>query len=102
MRRLLYVAMFFGVIFVKSTLVLAVNEGVLPTTIENSLGMKFILIPAGEFLMGSDESADVLSEAYLQYEHRRVSELGDEAPVHRVRIPQAFYLGQFEVTVGQF
>ena len=102
MRRLLYAAVFFGVILFRSTLVLAVNEGILPSTIENSLGMKFILVPAGEFLMGSDESADVLSKAYPQYERRRVSELGDEAPVHRVRITQAFYLGQFEVSVKQF
>jgi formylglycine-generating enzyme required for sulfatase activity len=64
--------------------------------------MKFILVPAGEFLMGSDESPDVLSKDYPQYERRRVQELWDEAPVHRVRITQSFYLSQFEVTVGQF
>jgi formylglycine-generating enzyme len=81
---------------------LAVDQGAPPAVIENSLGMKFVLVPGGEFLMGSDESPDVLSKAYLQYERRRVLELGDEAPVHRVRITQAFYLGQFEVSVGQF
>ncbi len=52
--------------------------------------------------MGSDESPDVLSKDYPQYERRRVQELGDEAPIHQVRITQPFYLGQFEVTVGQF
>lgn len=31
-----------------------------------------------------------------------VVELGDEAPVRRVRITQAFYLRQFEVTIEQF
>jgi formylglycine-generating enzyme len=81
---------------------LAVDHDAPPAVIENSLGMKFVLVPGGEFLMGSDESPDVLSKAYPQYERRRVLELGDEAPVHRVRITQAFYLGQFEVSVGQF
>ncbi len=64
--------------------------------------MKFVLVPAGEFVLGSDEPPDVLSKAYPQYERRRAGELGDEAPVHRVRITQPFYLGQFEVSVGQF
>ena len=73
-----------------------------PQATENSLGMKFVLIPSGEFLMGSDESPDALAAAYPQYERRRFLELGDEAPVHRVRITHAFYLGQHEVTVGQF
>ncbi len=78
------------------------DHGAAPAAIENTLGMKFVLVPAGEFVMGSNESPDVLSEAYSQYERRRVQELGDEAPVHRVRITQPFYLGQFEVSVGQF
>lgn len=70
--------------------------------IENSLGMKFVRVPAGEFMMGSDESPETLAKAYPQYEPRRFVELGDEAPRHKVRISLSFYLGQFEVTVGQF
>jgi hypothetical protein len=70
--------------------------------------MKFVLVPAGEFLMGSDESPEVLSKAYPQYErHRvleigdeafehRVLEIGDEAPEHRVRITQAFDLASLK------
>ena len=73
-----------------------------PRVIENSLGMKFVRVPAGEFLMGSDESPESLARAYPQYERDRFEKLGDEAPVHRVRITRPFYLGQFEVTVGQF
>ena len=69
---------------------------------ENSLGMKFVRVPAGEFLMGSDESPDSLARAYPRYGRERLLELGDEAPVHRVRITRPFYLGQYEVTVGQF
>jgi sulfatase modifying factor 1 len=74
----------------------------LPKPIENRLGMKFVLIPAGEFMMGSDESPESLAKSYPQYERARFLELGDEAPVHKVRITKAFYLGQHEVTVGQF
>ena len=46
---------------------------------ENSIGMKFTHIPAGEFMMGSDES-------------------GDEQPVHKVKISKPFYLGTYPVT----
>ncbi len=71
-------------------------------TLENSLGMRFVRIPAGEFLMGSDASPAQLAQAYPQYDVKRFELLADEAPVHRVRITRPFYLGQFEVTVGQF
>ncbi|HJV88531.1 MAG TPA: formylglycine-generating enzyme family protein [Noviherbaspirillum sp.] len=70
--------------------------------IENSLDMKFVLVPAGEFMMGSDESPQALAKAYPQYDPHRFTLLSDEAPVHKVRITKAFYMGQYEVTVGQF
>jgi formylglycine-generating enzyme required for sulfatase activity len=53
-------------------------------TFVNSLGMAFVLIPAGEFMMGSDDG---------DY---------DEKPVHKVSISQPFYLGKYEVTQGQW
>lgn len=71
-------------------------------TMRNALGMKFVLVPAGEFMMGSEESPETLAQAYPQYEHQRLLDLKDEAPVHKVRITRAFHLGQHEVTVGQF
>lgn len=73
-----------------------------PRIIENSLGMKLVRIPAGEFMMGSAESPAALAQAFPGYEPERFTQLQDEAPVHRVRISRAFYLGQHEVTVGQF
>ncbi len=53
----------------------------------NSIEMKLVLIPAGEFLMGSAEG-DVEAEAF-------------EKPQHRVRITRPFYMLTTEVTVGQ-
>ena len=50
--------------------------------------MKLVLIPAGEFLMGSPESD---TDATAR-----------EKPQHRVRITRPFYLGVTEVTQGQY
>lgn len=73
-----------------------------PAVLENSLGMKFVRVPAGEYLMGSEETAQALARDYPHYAQWRFAELADEAPVHRVRISRPFLLGQHEVTVGQF
>ena len=73
-----------------------------PAQVDNTLGMRFVLVPAGEFLMGSDEPPESMARDYPGYEWTRFLKLSDEAPVHRVRITRAFYLGQHEVTVGQF
>jgi sulfatase modifying factor 1 len=70
--------------------------------IENTVGMKFVLVPAGEFLMGSDESPESLALDYPNYPRERLVKLKDEAPVHAVRITRPFFLGKYEVTVGQF
>ena len=59
-----------------------------PKTITNSIGMKLVLIPAGEFLMGSPDSDKDARD--------------DEKPQHRVRITRPFYLGVTEVTQGQY
>ncbi|MCE5182757.1 MAG: formylglycine-generating enzyme family protein [Betaproteobacteria bacterium] len=78
------------------------SGGASPQAVENMLGMKFVLVPSGEFMMGSEESAESFAKAYPQYDRKRFLELGDEAPVHKVRITRPFYLEQYEVTVGQF
>ncbi len=54
----------------------------------NSIGMKLLLIPAGEFMMGSSDSDKDASD--------------DEKPQHQVRITRPFYLGVTEVTQGQY
>lgn len=57
-------------------------------SIANSIGMEFILIPAGEFEMGSQSR-----------EKRRKLW---ESPVHRVSIKKPFYLGRYPVTQKQW
>jgi formylglycine-generating enzyme required for sulfatase activity len=64
-----------------------------PVITENSLGMKLVLIPAGEFNMGSDEAIEALRAAYPQMVDKRFDELRDEAPRHPVQITRAFFLG---------
>ena len=59
-----------------------------PVEYTNFIGMKFMLIPAGEFLMGSPESEKDRAHT--------------EGPVHQVRISKAFYLGVYEVTQEQY
>jgi len=57
----------------------------IPTvTYENSIGMEFVLVPAGSFLMGADREIEVAGAS--------------ELPQHEVRIDKPFYLGKFEVT----
>ena len=58
-------------------------------TYTNSIGMEFVLIPAGTFWMGSDEDHD----------H---DALEDEKPRHEVEISRSFYLGRYTVTQAQW
>ena len=66
------------------------------------LGMVFVRIPAGEFWMGSDLDPAALARALPTMEAQRFAELVDEQPRHRVRLTRPYWLGQQEVTVGQF
>jgi len=69
---------------------------------ENSIGMKLVLIPEGEFVMGSSETTDALAAAYPEYSRERLLDIKDESPAHKVQITRPFYFGKHEVTVGQF
>jgi len=69
---------------------------------ENSLGMQFVKIPSGDFMMGTDENPDTMQIDYPAYEHKRLLDLSDEAPAHKVTITKPFFMGKHEVTVGQF
>lgn len=60
----------------------------LPGTYTNSLGMDFVLVPPGVFLMGSPDSDEDARE--------------DERPQHLVTISQPLYLGRYPVTQAQW
>jgi formylglycine-generating enzyme required for sulfatase activity len=57
-------------------------------TYANSIGMEFILIPSGSFMMGADKNFEDAED--------------DETPQHRVSISKPFYLGKYEVTQAQW
>ena len=56
--------------------------------LKNSVGMALVLIPPGEFLMGSPDSDKDAREA--------------EKPQHLVQITKPFYLGAYEVTQEEY
>ncbi|WP_157605218.1 formylglycine-generating enzyme family protein [Schlesneria paludicola] len=59
-----------------------------PHVVTNSIGMKFVAVPAGTFQMGSPET-----EAGSRV---------DERPVHEVEISRPFLMGVYEVTQGEY
>ena len=58
------------------------------STTTNSIGMEFVLIPAGEFKMGSPSSEE--------------GRCDEEGPVHKVTIDKAYYMGKHEVIQKQW
>lgn len=69
--------------------------------LQNSIDMKFQLIPPGEFLMGTsqDERRELLQ---LSSAAVGVLGFGVEMPQHPVRITRPFWMGRHEVTVSDF
>ena len=86
-------------------------------TYTNSVGMKFVYIPSGDFFMGSCYLSRADKRRDKQREQEGLPPLGaicpanvpidndgidEETPQHAVRISQGFQLGVHEVTLGQF
>lgn len=56
--------------------------------LKNAIGMEFVKIPAGEFMMGCSAGDKSCKD--------------EEKPEHRVRITKAFEMGRYEVTQAQW
>jgi len=78
------------------------EEPKLSEEITNSIGMKLVRVPAGEFMMGNHESPETLATAFRTIRQPRIDELADEKPVHKVQITRPFYMGAHEVTIAQY
>ena len=73
----------------------------IPVQYENSIGMKFRLIPPGEFMMGSTpEEIEAALQADGEEEWRE--RINSEAPQHKVILTQPLYFGATEVTQAQY
>ena len=70
----------------------------LPKTFQNSIGMEFVLIPAGSFEMGSGISPEEVVRRY----GGKAEWYKNEYPQHSVEITKPFYLQKTEVTQGQW
>ncbi|HMK37208.1 MAG TPA: SUMF1/EgtB/PvdO family nonheme iron enzyme [Desulfomonilaceae bacterium] len=74
------------------------------TSLTNTIGMKMVRIPAGEYMMGSLK----MEMDWLRLTFRKIWREGhkqwfqDEMPLHPVRLTHPFYMGANVVTVGQF
>ncbi len=72
----------------------------LPVDPTNSIGMKLVVIPAGQFYMGSTlQQIDQIRRADPAF---RKDWEREEQPQHHVQISRPFLLGACEVTRGQF
>ena len=58
-----------------------------PNKITDGIGMRLVLIPAGDFFMGEFAGQSVFS---------------DEEPRHRVTVTKPFYMGMYEVTQKEY
>ena len=72
----------------------------IPVVEENTVGMRFCLIPPGEFAMGSSkEDIDHALRPFTEMPLiNDVAWIKSEGPQHNVVITRPFYLGMFEVT----
>ena len=75
-----------------------------PVEYTNTIGMQFILIPPGEFMMGS--TSDEIVEAVAAFTPTDDQTWPDffrtEAPQHTVRLTKPYYLGVYEVTQAEY
>jgi len=71
--------------------------------ITNSIGMRLVRIPAGEFIMGTSKpDMDVLLAGHQAHGALDDEHGPNECPAHEVFISQPFYMGVYEVTQEEY
>jgi formylglycine-generating enzyme required for sulfatase activity len=71
----------------------------------NSIGMEFVLIPAGEFMMGAAPEEIEWAQAETKKKPKlswALDRIAAAKPQHQVRISRPFYLGVYEVTQSEY
>ena len=72
----------------------------IPVAFTNEIGMKFVLVPAGKFMMGSRDSVKEVAQR-CNMPQAQMGWFVDEVPRHEVTLT-AFYMSIHEVTQGQY
>ena len=72
----------------------------IPVAFTNEIGMKFVLVPAGTFMMGSRDSVKKIAQR-CNMPQAQQGWFVDEVPRHEVTLT-AFYMSIHEVTQGQY
>lgn len=70
-----------------------------PVAFENSIGMRFVLIPPGEFMMGSKDSPARVARLCAM-PNAQAGWFSCERPRHRVTLTKAYYMAIHELTQG--
>jgi formylglycine-generating enzyme required for sulfatase activity len=78
-----------------------------PVEQTNSLGMSLVLIPPGEFTMGSTPEQIAAAKEFARQSKKlhldwTLERIDAEAPAHRVKFSRPFLMGATEVTIGQY
>jgi len=71
-------------------------------TWRNGLGMQFVRIPAGEFVMGTSDDDVKALLARFGAAAVRLDRIAAEKPAHGVRVTRGFLMARHEVTVALF
>ena len=89
-----------GILVLPLLATAAEHEMIIHEMIINDFGMRFINVPAGEFMMGTTE--DQIADIVFEDARNTEDDVRDETPLHLVKITQPFFLGQTEVTQEQW
>ncbi len=68
----------------------------------NSLGMRFVHVPAGEYVRGFSRDGLARNRFIQEHPFSNSQDLSNETPGHLVKLTHPFEIGTSEVTVGQF